>query len=86
MKHQQTCEGPEGSDEKPIKISEEEITELADLSRTAQTTPAIIIGQSATRAWEKVTAKFDELGKKYGFDPSKIKGIDAKTGEVYLYE
>lgn len=34
-------------------------------------------------AWNDVRRKMDELGKKYGFDPSKM-GINAETGEVVI--
>ena len=32
--------------------------------------------------WAEVRHKMDELGKKYGFDPRTMKGIDFKTGEL----
>lgn len=78
--------------EKIIKLSEEDRKELADLYHTAQTTPVIALtcqdmleGRDwATLAWNDVRKKMDELGKKYGFDPRKMKGIDSKSGEVHL--
>lgn len=58
--------------------------------RTAQTTPVIALSTKAilegrdwaSMAWDDVRHKMDELGKKYGFDPKLMKGINFKTGEV----
>lgn len=75
---------------KKIVLSEEDRKELAEMYRRAQTTPVIWLPTEynpnpkdwAQQAWDEVRAKMDDLGKKYGFDPKKIKGISSKTGEV----
>jgi len=75
-----------------IKLSEEDRKELVELYEEAEKTPMIamsladgIAGRDwATQAWNEVKAKMDELGKKYGFDPSQMKGINKKTGEIGL--
>jgi len=72
-----------------IKLSEEDRKQLVELYEEAQRTPMIGFSTSqmiegrdlASLAWDRVRSKMDELGKKYGFDPRKIKGIK-KTGEV----
>lgn len=47
----------------------------------------IIGGRSlADTPWSNVSQKMDELGKKYGFDPKKMKGINKKTGEFVALE
>ena len=49
----------------------------------ALSTKAILEGRDwASMAWDDVRHKMDELGKKYGFDPKLMKGINFKTGEV----
>lgn len=73
-------------------ISKEELKELMDLTQEAQNTPVIgfsmkqmIEGDDwASRAWKLVRAKWDELGKKYGFSPMEVQGINSQTGEVIL--
>jgi len=70
-----------------IVLSEEDRKELVKLYEDAQTTPVIYFrpGVSlADTAWRWVRQKMDELGKKYGFDPRKMKGINKKTGEIAL--
>ena len=71
-----------------IKLSEEDRKELVKLYERAQTTPVIKMSMSspswATQAWDDVRRKMDVLGKKYGFDPKKMKGIKKKTGEIVL--
>lgn len=69
-----------------IKLSEEDRAELVKLYETAQTTPMIRLSMGskdwAAQAWDRVREKMDELGKKYGFNPKSMRGIDKKTGEV----
>jgi len=69
-----------------IKLSEEDRQELVKLYARARTTPVIkmsTLGPSwADQAWDDVRRKMDELGKKYGFNPKEMKGINPKTGEV----
>ena len=73
---------------KTITLSEEDRKALVALYEDAQTTPAILFDYShpdlATIAWMDVRRKFDELGKKYGFNPKQIKGINKVTGEILL--
>lgn len=78
--------------ERIIKLSEKDRQELVKLYTEAERTPMIamsvqagIAGRDwATQAWNRVRAKMDELGQKYGFDPSEMRGINKKTGEVHL--
>jgi len=78
------------NDDKKIVLSEEDRKALAELYHRAETTPMIAMTSDdmlhgrdwASRAWDEVRAKMDELGKKYGFDPRTMKGISSKTGEV----
>ena len=74
--------------EKKIILSEKDRKELAELYHKAETTPMIWMGGSSKdwsqQTWDEVRDKMDELGKKYGFDPRKMKGISNKTGEVSL--
>jgi hypothetical protein len=74
--------------DKKIVLSEKDRKELAELYHKAEQTPVIKMSMSspswADQAWEEVRTKMDELGKKYGFDPEKMKGISNKTGEVSL--
>ena len=69
-----------------IKLSEEDRKELVKLYGEAEHTPIIVVGgvgeNLASLAWDRVRDKFDELGKKYDFNPEGIKGIDKKTGEL----
>lgn len=75
-----------------IVLSDEDRKELAKMYEEAQTTPVIgcsmkdmIEGRDwASLAWNRVRAKMDDFGKKYGFDPKKIRGINKQTGEVSL--
>jgi len=71
-------------------LTKEERKELVKLYHEAMTTPMITMSVQAgiegrdwaTQAWNRVRAKMDELGKKYGYDP-KAAEINKKTGEVY---
>lgn len=73
-----------------IIIPKDELQELLDLTNKAQNTPVIAMSlrdglegrDFATQAWDKVRAKWGELGKRYGFDPTKVRGLDSNTGEV----
>ena len=69
-----------------IILSDEDRKELVKLYENAQTTPAfsmIVGGRSLDDTpWSMVRRKMDELGKKYGFDPKKMKGFNRKTGEI----
>ena len=75
-----------------IKITREELDKLLNLTKVAQTTPVIgfsvrqmLSGEDLSRqAWYRVKAKWRELGKKYGFNPQEVRGINATTGEVLL--
>jgi len=68
-----------------IILNTKDAGELLALYRRAQGTPVIKMSMSspswADSAWEDVRRRMDELGKKYGFDPRKIKGIQP-NGEV----
>lgn len=74
---------------KEIVLSEEDRKELVKLYEEAKTTPVIgfsvqqmIEGRDfASLAWDRVRRKMDELGRKYGYDPTKVK-INKRTGEV----
>jgi len=73
-----------------MRLDEKDLEELVKLYRTAQTTPVMALSSKdmiegrdwASIAWNEVRHKMDEFGKKYGFNPETIKGIDFKTGEV----
>jgi hypothetical protein len=75
-----------------IVLQKEELDELLELTRKAGTTPVILLPlpdpfsqkDLSAQAWDKVRAKWDELGRKYGFDPREVKGISTETGEVLL--
>ena len=75
-----------------IKLSGEDLFELIELTKKAEVTPVIVPWgldplrdkDLATEAWDKVREKWQELGKKYGFDPLEVKGILTVTGEVVL--
>ena len=72
-----------------IKLSEEDRKELAELYTRMLNTPVISLTGRGEDSWQEqarrgVCRKLDELGKKYNFNPRKMKGIDAKTGEVHL--
>ena len=73
-----------------IIISKDELQELLNLTEKAQNTPVMAMSVEdglegrdfATQAWDKVRAKWEELGKKYGFVPARVRGIDKNTGEI----
>lgn len=75
-----------------IKLSSQDLKELLELTRKAETTPVIALSLKdglegrdwSALAWDKVRDKWHELGRKYGFDPTQVKGIDTKTGEVLI--
>lgn len=75
-----------------IKIPKDELQELLTLTEEAQNTPVMAMSVQdgmegrdfATQAWNKVRAKWDELGKKYGFAPAQVRGIDKNTGEILI--
>ncbi len=66
-----------------VKIDTDDLKRLAELWKKAENTPMISIGtvQLGTQAWQKVKDFFDELGKKYGFNPFHSI-INPETGEV----
>jgi len=74
-------------------LEKEDLQELVNLTNEAKTTPVLAMSVRqglegkdwASQAWERVRDKWDELGKKYGFTPTAVQGIDMETGEV-LYE
>ena len=72
-----------------IVLSEEDRKELVKLYEAAEKTPAVsmIIGGRSLddSAWSRVRGKMDELGKKYGFDPKKMKGFNRETGEIVAF-
>lgn len=78
--------------EAKIFLSEEDRKELVELYKRAQHTPVIgfscqqmLEGKDlASLSWTDVRNKMAELGKKYGFDPTKMKGIASETGEVFV--
>ena len=73
-------------------LTKEEHEELTNLYHEAQTTPVIALSCAdmlsgrdwASQAWDRVRAKMDELGKKYGYNP-KTAQIN-KKGEVFVPE
>lgn len=75
-----------------IKLSPEDLEELLKVTREAEKTPVIAMSLSdglegrdfATQAWDKVRDKWEELGKKYGFSPHRVKGINKDTREVLV--
>lgn len=36
------------------------------------------------QAWDRLQEFMDELGRRYNFDPSVVKGINEETGQVLL--
>lgn len=73
-----------------IFLSKEELKKLLDLTHEAETTPVIALSLEdglrgkdwSAQAWDRVRDNWKELGKKYGFEPSQVKGIDSSTREV----
>jgi len=74
-----------------IIIPKDELQELIDLTHRAEQTPVIALSLAdglsgrdfSAQAWENVRARWHELGRKYGFDPTQVRGIDTDTGEVF---
>ena len=69
----------------PIVIEPDEMAELIRRTEIAKETPVICITghvDMATLAWRDVKRYWKELGRKYGFDPEKIAGIDKRTCTV----
>ena len=70
-----------------IVLTVEERTKLADLNKIMNETPIVLLfgkhdlHESAKQA---VIDYWDELGRKYEFDPKKVKNINTETGEVNL--
>lgn len=75
-----------------IILSKEDLDELIELNRKAQSTPVVAMSLAdglagedwSAQAWDRVRGKWQELGKKYGFEPGQVTGIDAKTGALIL--
>ena len=71
-----------------MKLNEEDRIKLVEMYTNAQSTPVIQVAPGnddlATIAWKRVRQHMIELGKKYDFDPDKIKGIDPTSGEVLM--
>ena len=73
-----------------IVLTPEDLDELVKLTTEAKNTPVIALSlrdglegrDFATQAWNRVRDKWGELGKKYGFIPTRVRGIDTKTGQV----
>jgi hypothetical protein len=70
-----------------MKITKEECDKLVELYRKAGNTPMIKFTSDpkekdlSTLAWDNVRSFYDELGKKYNFDP-KEKCINPQTLEI----
>lgn len=65
-----------------IFLSEEDRKEVGELYHTVETTRTF--PDPAQMALYELKFKLEELGKKYSFDPEKVKGIVQETGEVLL--
>lgn len=73
-------------------IPKDELQGLIDLTHKAEQTPVIAMSLAdglsgrdfSAQAWENVRAKWQELGRKYGFNPTQVRGIDPNTGEVFI--
>ena len=73
-----------------IRLEPSDLKELLELTRSARRTPVIAMSLKdglegrdfAAHAWDRVRAKWYELGKKYNFDPTCVRGIKADTGIV----
>lgn len=76
----------------PIILNKEELDHLKELTREASNTPVIAMSSHdiltgrdwSSMAWDQVRYYWQELGRKYGFDPEEVKGINSTTGEVML--
>lgn len=73
-----------------IILEPSDLEELLDLNDKATNTPVIALSVKdglegrdfASTAWKRVREKWEELGRKYGFNPESVRGIDRQTGEV----
>lgn len=68
-----------------MKLTEEETNELVRLYQRMQSAPIVMLDHKHDyheQCTEDVRRYMDNLGKKYGFDPQKIKGIN-KQGEIF---
>jgi hypothetical protein len=67
-----------------IKLTEEELKKILELNDSASKIPVIFVGgrSMAASAWDNVRDYWDELGKKYDFNPEEVKGINRETGMV----
>jgi len=73
-----------------MRLEKADLDELIRLTAKARETPAITFSVEpglevrdwASQAWDKVRDKWDELGRKYGFNPKEVRQIDPETGEV----
>ena len=66
------------------KLTSEELAELMELYRSAQSTPVITfsVGSKdfASIAWEGFEKKWAEIAKRHGASPDE--GFNSKTGEI----
>ena len=75
-----------------IILEKDELDELMRLNDEARRTPVIAMSVQAglegrdfsSQAWDRVRDNWEKLGRKYGFNPEAVKGIDRQTGEVKL--
>jgi len=75
-----------------IILEQDDLKELLRLNDEASNTPVIALSLAdglagrdfASLAWNRVRDKWEEFGKKYDFDPTKVKGIKRDTGEVLV--
>jgi len=69
-----------------IKLTEEELKELIILHDAMELAPFVILyGKDHSQTATNATIQYwNNLSKKYDFDPHEIIGIDEKTGEVIL--
>ncbi len=75
-----------------ITLTEDELVALTELYRDAQNTSLMALSIAdglagrdfSSTAWRRVKEEMDHLGKKYGFHPKNIRGINGITGEVLL--
>lgn len=75
-----------------MKLELDELKKLLELTDRATNMPVIAMSVEdgikgmdwATLAWNNVRDYWQELGKKYNFNPEHVRGIDRKTGEVMV--
>ncbi len=73
-----------------IILKPKDLQALLKLNDEARSTPVIALSVAdglagrdfSSMAWDRVRNKWEELGKKYNFNPERVTGIDRKTGEV----